>query len=282
MSFWHRDFHQIRAQRADGVLSRPLETVREAQPQHTTNMSTHLTAQRPAPPLGPQERHRQASNNSVAHHRAIRSPSRMRALLWRWRWVLVALIIGSIAQSVLSAFGLRAQPMATIVVAAHDLSTGSTLQRSELTLASIPATAVPPGALTAPESALGRVLMAPLPAHAPIIAQQLLASHFATTAPPGMVITAVTLDDPTTVSVLQPGDRIQLYSPPPELNEKSEARLLTSAALVIAVKSDHSRTGILRDTSNKASIFVAIPQKDANLVIGFGAKVSLHAVLLSQ
>jgi pilus assembly protein CpaB len=49
-------------------------------------------------------------------------------------------------------------PPVAVVVAAHDLQRGSTLSASSLTVANVPATLVPPGAVASVEEASGRIL----------------------------------------------------------------------------------------------------------------------------
>ncbi|MCI6574050.1 MAG: SAF domain-containing protein [Arcanobacterium sp.] len=236
-----------------------------------------------------EQRYVRRHSHSAAQHRAIRRPSPVRALMWRWRWVLVALVVALVLQSVLFTMGLSHKPMNEVVVAAHDLSTGTTLSRSELRLKNLPAEAIPSGTVSSLDAVLGRTLVAPLPAGAPIISRQLLTSDFTAAAPQGTVITAVTLDNPATAAILRPGDRIQLYSPPADVGvasadkaSKSEARQLTASAIVMSTPSNTQDKGILGDTRNKDAIFVAIPESDASLVIGLGAKASLHAVIVSQ
>ena len=218
-------------------------------------------------------------HNSVTAHRAIRRPSSYRAFLWRWRWVIVALLIGVIIESGLAS--LRAANPATsqVLVAASDLATGTTLSASNVQLAALPKSLLPKGTLTSAVEAEGQVLVAPLPKGAPIYSQQLFTSAFASSPPPGTVIDAIQIDDEATLAVLQPGDRLALYSPPDESDGKQEAHLLTDSAVVMTVRGSEQSSGILGNSSQKAAVFVAIPKSAANLVIGLGAKGPLHAVI---
>ena len=225
---------------------------------------------------------RSHNSNSVAAHRAIRTPSPVRALLWRWRWVLVALLIGTLTQSVLAAISAKNPHTTQVVVAATALNTGDTLGSDNIKLAYVPTELVPAGAINEIAAAKGHMIVAPLPKGAPIFANQLFTSAFAAAPPPGTVINAIQLDDEATLAVLRPGDLLQLYAPPTEMDSSSEAKLLTRSALVMAVRDDVGGGGILGDSSQKGAIFVAIPRNDANLVIGLGAKDPLHAVIVAR
>lgn len=281
MRLWHwtstKTGHSRGSERMGSAVLESSAATRSAAPQSLSQQEhsrtgRHLRHGKPHPP----HQHR------AAQHRAIRRPSPVRALVWRWRWVIVALVFGLVVQSALTTLGIHQKPMNTVVVASHDLSTGTTLNRGEVQLKALPVEAIPTGTLSSLDAALGQILAAPLPAGAPIIDRQLLTSDFAASAPPGTVITAVTLDHQATAAMLRAGDRIQLYSPSNAPGDSSEAQLLTDSALVMSVKADVQDKSILRDSHNKGEIFVAIPKNDASLVIGLGAKVPFHAVIVSQ
>ena len=225
---------------------------------------------------------RSHSENSVAAHRAIRSPAPIRALLWRWRWVCAALILGLLIQSTIASISAKNPKTTEVVVAKTALNTGDELAAHNLQLMPVPTALVPEGAVTTLAEAEGQIIVAPLPAGAPIFEAQLFTSAFAGAPPPGTVINAVQLDDNATLAVLRPGDKVQLYSPPGDLESNQEAQLLTANAIVMAVQEQQSDGGILGDTSHKGTVFVAIPKNEANLVIGLGAKDPLHAVIAAR
>ena len=221
-------------------------------------------------------------SDHVANHRSLCTPSPIRALLWRWRWVLFALIAAMIIQSFLATLAAHNPRTEAVVVASTPLSTGDTLSQANTTTAMIPRELIPQGAISDLDSIEGKTIVAPLPEGAPIFSQQLFTSAFTTSPPAGMVVTSITLDDTATLSVMRPGDHLYLYSPPNEGDETDEAQLLTKKALVMAVREGEAETGILSKTEEKGVAFVAIPRSDANLVIGYGSKGSLHAVIASQ
>lgn len=222
---------------------------------------------------------RRHNRNSVAAHRALRTASPVRALLWRWRWVIVALLVGVLIQSVLASISAHNPRTTPVVVASKDLSAGEVLTTANLRLAPVPTKLAPAAALTNIAAAAGETIVAPLPAGAPIFAEQLFTSAFAASPPAGTVITAIQLDDTATLAMLQPGTKLQLYSPPDDTAETSAARLIADNALVVAVRAEAKSGGILRENANKAAVFVAINKRDANLVIGIGARGPLHAVI---
>lgn len=226
------------------------------------------------------------AHNSAAH-RALKTASPMRALMWRWRWVALALVCAVIVQSALTAVAANNPRTSSIVVANSNLSTGDELSAANLRIDSVPSSMAPEGVLSSLDEAIGESIVAPLPEGAPIFSQQLLSSAFSSSAPEGRVVTAITLNSDATMDILQAGDTVQLYSPAPsgfmsseeDSSAGAEAQLLTDDAIVMAVKNEGSGGSLLGNTENRSVVFVAIVEKDANLVIGTGAKTSLHAVI---
>ena len=194
----------------------------------------------------------------------------------------LTLAIGVAAQSVISTFAAQNPATTQVVVAASDLSTGDELTQSSIKIASVPQRFLPEGTTDNAENVIGKRIVAPLPSGAPILSQQLFTSAFAAHPPKGTVITSVSLDDAVTLSILQPGDSLQLYAPPPQTDENAEAQLLTRSATVVAVEPSTPQNGILSGSRNTGSIYVAVPENDANAIIAFGANNSLHAVINSQ
>lgn len=194
----------------------------------------------------------------------------------------LTLAIGVATQSIISAFSAQNPATTQVVVAAADLSTGDELTQGSIKIANLPQRFLPEGTINEPESVIGKRIVAPLPSGAPVLSQQLFTSAFAANPPKGTVITGISLDDPITLSILQPGDTIQLYAPPTQTDDDTEAQLLTRSATVVAVEPSKAQNGILSGSHNTGSIYVAIPENDANAIIAFGTNNSLHAVINSQ
>lgn len=220
--------------------------------------------------------------HAVHAHRSLHTASPIRALMWRWRWVALALAISVAAQSVISLLSEQNPATTQIVVAAADLSTGDELTQADIKIANLPKKFLPEGTIDSPESVIGKRIVAPLPSGAPVLSQQLFTSAFAANPPKGTVITGISLDDPITLSILQPGDSIQLYAPPSQTDESTEAQLLTRFATVVAVESSNAQKNILNTSHTTGNIYVAIPENDTNAIIAFSANNSLHAVINSQ
>ncbi len=123
--------------------------------------------------------------------------------------------------------------------AAADLPAGSVLERDDLRRAAYPADGVPGGALRSPGEAVGRTVLAPVPAGLPITRSQLLGPR-ALDGYPGRSALAVRID-PAAAALLRPGDRIALVAGDPQGGAAAES--VTGDALVVTVPRPASGTG---------------------------------------
>lgn len=207
------------------------------------------------------------------------SATSLRALFWRWRWVLVVIALGVTAQSILSVVAGEREATTAVVVADSELSSGQILTEGDLTIHSLPHSAVPPGAVTDISDAVGKPIVAPLPAGAPILQPHLIDQDFLSAAPQGTSIVAVTLADDGGLGLLEVGSRIDLYAPPDEFAETPEATLVVEGALIVGMAVEPGSSNLLSDVADKRIFHVAIPNKTTSLVIGIGARTPFHAVL---
>lgn len=104
-------------------------------------------------------------------------------------------------------------PPAPVLVAASDLSRGVTLAADSLTVMEVPTTLVPPGALTEPGRATGRVLVADL-AQGEILTETRLsaagAGPIAALVPAGLRAFALPAGPPP--GTVRPGDRVDVLA----------------------------------------------------------------------
>lgn len=98
----------------------------------------------------------------------------------------------------------------TIVAAAQALPGGTTVQPSDLTWVDVPSEAVPEGALTTVDAAVGRTLNGPLSARSPVTEASVTPGQ--QLAREGYVIAPLPLTDDTLAPLLQAGVHLDLLS----------------------------------------------------------------------
>ena len=209
----------------------------------------------------------------------LHSASPLRAFAWRWKWVLVALLFASLVQASLGALRAQHPASASVVIASRELSSGEEISADAITTAQFPRQLIPEGTLSDTAAAEGKTIVAPIPKGGLIMEGQLLTSQFTTKAPPGTIITPVTLDDATMANIIQVGDTLSLYAPAESGSEDSQAKLISESAVVMATRDSTESGGILNESKNTRVLFLAVARRDANLVIGIGAKTPLHGVI---
>jgi pilus assembly protein CpaB len=133
-----------------------------------------------------------------------------------------------------TAFGLlAARPHTTgirVLVAARDLSAGTTLLRSDVTERLYPARAVPAGAV---RRAAGRTLSGPVRRGEPLTDVRLRDGGPLTADQPGTVAVPVRLADAAVAGLLHPGDRVDVLAARSE--DPGPARVVAAAVPVVAI-----------------------------------------------
>jgi Flp pilus assembly protein CpaB len=103
-----------------------------------------------------------------------------------------------------------AGPMAAVVVAATDLPTGAAIGPADVRTIELPRIYVPPGALAAPEDAIGLSITGALRAGEVLTTTRLAVSRFGTSITPGNVV--VTIGFASVPEGLSVADRIDAYA----------------------------------------------------------------------
>lgn len=216
-----------------------------------------------------------ASYRSIRLHRA----SRVRALLWRWRWVGYALLLIGLFQAIVSALAALHPAEVAVVVAAQDLSAGQELQENDLKIVSLPKSAAPPQYLTQLDDALTQHVVAAIPAGAPILRGQLLGDEFLSRAPPGTVVAAVPLADTGGLSLLQVGSQVDLYAPPDEFSQPATATLVAAGVPIVGAYTEPAKSTLLTEQPGVAVFYLALKDYYVADIVGQAARAPLHAVL---
>jgi pilus assembly protein CpaB len=130
----------------------------------------------------------------------------------------------------------------TVVVAARDLSPGTVLEASEVTLRALPAQAVPDGSARIPSAVLGRTLAAPVRRGEPLTDVRLAGPELARTVTtnPDTVSVPLRLADPEVAALLHPGAAVDVVSAG---HRPDEPVVLARGARVLAVLEADTRTG---------------------------------------
>lgn len=137
-------------------------------------------------------------------------PRRLRRFTYLRRRTIAALATGLAVLAALRALVPAAPELVTVVAAAHPLAGGTVLQSSDLTRVDLPSEAVPEGALTSVDEAVGTSLNGPLSARSPVtqasvaVGQQLASE--------GHVVAVLPLADDTVAPLLHPSARLDLIN----------------------------------------------------------------------
>lgn len=135
----------------------------------------------------------------------------------------------------------RASSADNVVVAARDLTPGTVLGASELTLRALPAHVVPDGAARTTSAVLGRTLAAPVRRGEPLTDVRLTGSELTrtVTANPDTMSVPLRLVDPGIAALLHPGAVVDVVT----VGERREPVVLARGARVLAVLEASIRTG---------------------------------------
>ena len=151
---------------------------------------------------------------------------------------LAALLAGVAVLLVVRALTTPAAPTRELLVASHDLPSGTVLAADDLRLVPFTLGSVPPGAVAPEVPPIGRVLAGPLGAgevltHVRLVGNDLLGGY------PGRSITPVHISDPNTLSLLHVGTHVDLVGSDPSTGR---TQMLASAAEVVAIPAPTTTT----------------------------------------
>ena len=162
--------------------------------------------------------------------------ARLRGFIWLLAGLVIALVAGVIAFQTLThaaaAPGAEpaAGPVVEVVVAARALPVRSLITDADVTMTELPVTAVPVGALRSVNDAVGRLSLVELAAGEPLLAARLLDPNIqaadgrlAVFMVEDEVLMALSAQDlMSTLSVLKPGDHVDVLFSLPLPTERSE------------------------------------------------------------
>jgi Flp pilus assembly protein CpaB len=118
-----------------------------------------------------------------------------------------------------------------VVVAAADLGAGAVLGVADLTLATIPAAAVPDGVVAGVDQVIGEVLAGPLRRGEPVTDVRVVGPGLWSQVPAGQVAAPVRLADLAVATLLRPGDRVDVLA---TAADAGAAEVVAAGALVVS------------------------------------------------
>jgi len=160
-----------------------------------------------------------------------------------------------------------------VIVASADLPAGSTLTEQDLAVDAIPADYVPPGAVTDPADALGRIIASGIATGEPLTRSRLMTDG---PRPDGLHTVPVRLADAEAATLLSPGSVIDLVL----ASGDTGARIVAEGVQVVTVPRVSTSAGLGRDSRTAGSlIVVATDRRTAVALAAAGTQPGLGVVL---
>lgn len=243
-------------------------------------------------PAGRRAERAGASSSLVARPEALVPPRvrrRARALLWRHRFVVAALLVGLAAAVVVHRLAPPPEPRQAVVVAASTLPAGTTLGAADLRTVDLPLDVVAEGWHSDRSAVVGRTLALDVP-EGTILGAPLLVDE-AATGPPGTVVAGVRLAEPALVAVLSPGMHVDLLAAAPTLDGAEgasavPATTLATRALVLPqpASAADGGEGILGSAGSAGDaaelVLVAVTPDEASLLANVAGRQAVSAVVV--
>ncbi len=192
----------------------------------------------------------------------VRLPRGRRARMLR-RCLAAALLLAGLLVLFLPP-SARGAPATSTVVSARDLPAGSVLRAADVRTVALPDTLRPSGALSATDTAVGRLLSGAARAGEPITDVRLLGNNLPVTGEPGAVTVAVRLADAAVAELLQPGQRVDVVAGADTTNSASV--LARGASVVTVRRSDDTGNHTLGPPQKGPLVLLALPAQVATQV----------------
>lgn len=207
-----------------------------------------------------------------------RPGARLRRLLWRGRYLLLAVAALTATGVVLGELRPPEPVTTAVVVLTRDVPAGSELAAQDVELARLPPELAPPLAAGAPGDVLGRRLAVGLPAGFPLTDRVLVGPGLVEGLPRGTALVPVRLADPAVAATLRAGDRVDLMAATADsAGGAGGAEVVAAGALVVA--RGEQDTGGLLGTDEAPLVFVAVARTAVSAVVGASAWAPLRVVL---
>jgi len=194
--------------------------------------------------------------------------------------MLLAVAVLTALAAILSTIRGLAPATVSVVVAKKDLTPGTALGSSNLTVAEVSAELAPEGVTRSLEDLDERVLVTSVPKGVPVTRKMTLSDDFLASAPEGTEIAPVIADVSGADKFLTPGRTVALYAPPGEYSKDREAVKIVDKATIVGMEPKNESTSFVSDSSHTSVLYVAVPQNTISLVIGYGSTVPMRVVVV--
>jgi pilus assembly protein CpaB len=174
---------------------------------------------------------------------------RVQRLLVRFRRPLAAVCTAISVLVVVHLVAPEPPPTMQVLVAARDLSGGSTMGRGDVRLVTIARSGVPPSALTTDDDVIGRTVVGPVAEGEMVTSTRLVGAGLVSRLGPDQVAAPVRVADADAVSLLRTGDRIDVFA---------------------ATGAGDTATGVVRD-----ALVLVVPRPDEQMTHTSGAVILL-------
>lgn len=135
---------------------------------------------------------------------------------------------------------LRTEPPGrTVVVAAHDLGSGTALRAGDLDRARLPLASVPAHSTTRVEDVVGRTVAGPMRRGEVVTDRRVVRPDRLSGFPPGTVLVTVRLADPDVLASVGVGDHVDVVAVDPE---GAKAEVVARAVEIVTMPQDDERS----------------------------------------
>ena len=220
-------------------------------------------------------------------HAARQARRRIRALVWKARFIIAAGALGLAAAVTVDHLQPAPAPFATIVVTDRPVVAGVPLTADDVRTTRVPPQAAPADALRETSAALGRVLVVPV-SEGTVVSTPFLVRPDGPQGPAGTVVAAVRLGDPAIARVVGPGMHVDLLAPSagdPPPDSAATAQHLARRALVLPgplTVTPATSASSLTPADDDATdlILVAVTPEEASLLANASGWGAITAVVV--
>ena len=205
-----------------------------------------------------------------------------RELLALYRRPLAACLAALSVACALSALAPEHVPTRTVVVAARDLPAGQAIAASDLALRVLASEALPSDVASDAGEVVGGRLAVPLRSGSPVALASLVGPGLLTGTPPGTVAVPVRPSDAETVSLLSPGQLVDVVlSTGNGYEQPVESAVIASALPVLWTGDTASDDGWLGGESPAGMVVLAASTAESAVLAGAASRGRIFLVLVA-
>ncbi|MDD7384603.1 MAG: SAF domain-containing protein [Actinomycetaceae bacterium] len=204
---------------------------------------------------------------------------RLKALAWRYRYFLLAALFCVTLGVVGNAIATRHPTMVNAVVAARDIPAGTALSSDDIRVEHFPAASLPTYAISDPKTASGAVLAVPASTGLPITTRMIVDESFFTPPDEAHVVIPVQFSDAGSLAIAQPGVHVKLFAVSSTADNGRATMICDSATIAGLGQEEKASMNLTSSSTTPAqTVFVTVPNGDANIVLGMATTGEIRAV----